>query len=154
MKVFSEFLNTSTIHGLGHISTARHKIMKVFWTILILLSFSAAALIIYNSFYAWNQSPFMTTSEVENISKLRFPNVSICPPIDTNTGMNLALEKSKYFTILPYQAEALAQQSRILAQDEYHFPYVDELISFTNIENIKNYYTGVTLFSLPLCHTW
>ena len=43
----------------------------------------------------------------------------------------------------------LAGYSEILAQDEYHLEFVDEMISFTNMDNIKNNLAGVTMFSLP-----
>ena len=43
----------------------------------------------------------------------------------------------------------LAGYPVLLAQDEYHLEFVDEMISFTNIDNIKNNWAGVTMFSLP-----
>ena len=42
-----------------------------------------------------------------------------------------------------------AGYSVILTQDEYHLEFVDQMISFTNMDNIKNNLAGVTMFSLP-----
>ena len=150
MDGVTEFLNSSTIHGLSHISTARNLAMKVVWAILVMGSFVTAAFIICNSFDAWEKSPVITSSGINHISKLKFPKVTVCPPLGTNTGLNEVLEKSRYITLLPWMTADLAAYSKYwLAQDEYHLEFVDEMISFTNIDNIKNYCKAVTGFSLP-----
>ena len=150
MECIKEFLDTSTIHGLSHISTSKSLVVKLAWACMVIASFTVAAILIHNAFTSWEKSPVITSSGTLHISNVKFPKVTVCPPKDTNTGLNHVFEKSRYTAdLLPPQMGDLEGYSIILAQDEYHLEYVEEMFSFTNIENIRNYYKGVTKFTLP-----
>ena len=149
MDLVQEFLETSTIHGLSHISTSKHLAVKILWACTVLASFTISIVLISNAVHSWEESPVLTSIETNNISDLEFPNVTVCPPTNTNTGLNNVLEASKKISLLPQMADDLAGDSVLLAQDEYHLDIVDKMIAYTDIRNIQNYYKGITKFSLP-----
>ena len=45
-------LESSTIHGLIHIST-NQKLMRLFWIIVVIAGFTGAGMMIYQSFQSW-----------------------------------------------------------------------------------------------------
>ena len=73
-----QFFESSTIHGLYYISTAR-RWSRLFWMLIVLVGFSGAGYLINVSFRNWNLSPVTTTVETLPISQITFPNVTICP---------------------------------------------------------------------------
>ena len=87
MEHIKTFLNTSTIHGLNNISSNR-KWSRLFWIMVVCGGFSGAGFLIYESFYNWNQSPISTTIETLPISKITFPNVTVCPPKTLYLNLN------------------------------------------------------------------
>ena len=149
MEIVQDFLENSTIHGLSHISTSRHLAVKFLWACTVLASFTISIVLINNAVNSWKKSPVITFIETNNISDLEFPNVTVCPPTDTNTGLNNVLEASKKISLLPWMTDDLARDSVLLAQDEYHLDVVGKMIAHTDIKNIQKYYKGVTSFSLP-----
>ena len=90
MGEFRKFLETSTIHGLSHISLTK-KFARLFWTIIVISGFIGAVYLIQESFQFWSQNPIKTTIETLPISEVTFPKVSICPPKGTYTDLNYDL---------------------------------------------------------------
>ena len=90
MGEFRKFLETSTIHGLSHISLT-NKFARLFWTIIVISGFIGAVYLIQESFQFWSQNPIKTTIETLPISEVTFPKVSICPPKGTYTDLNYDL---------------------------------------------------------------
>ena len=84
MEGVRAFLESSTIHGLGYISTTR-KYIKILWIIVVLAGFTGAGVIIYESFQDWAESPITTTIETQPITKITFPKLTVCPPKNTFT---------------------------------------------------------------------
>ena len=87
MKYFREFLESSTIHGLVYISTAKG-LAKLFWIWVVILGFSVAGILIYQAVDNWRHSPIKTTIETRPISDLTFPTITVCPPRNTFTDIN------------------------------------------------------------------
>ena len=83
MEVLREFLETSTVHGLFHLSKAKSNFSKFLWTFIILFSFCLASFLIYNSFHNWDKSPITTSIHTESIASAPFPKVTVCPPKST-----------------------------------------------------------------------
>ena len=88
------FLETSTIHGLSWISSTR-RLARYFWIIVVIGGFSASAYLIYESFYNWQQSPITTTVDILPISKIKLPNITVCPPNGSSLNLNHAILKSE-----------------------------------------------------------
>ena len=95
MKPLQEFLSTSTIHGLSHIASAKSWAFKIVWIIVVALGFSAAIYLISNSYTEWTESPVSSTTITRPISELDFPDVTVCPPKESNTVLNLVVDKLK-----------------------------------------------------------
>lgn len=97
MEHIKTFLDTSTIHGLSWISSTR-RWSRLIWILIVIGGFSAAGYLIYESFHNWDQGPVTTTLETLSISKITFPNVTICPPKTLVLNLNydiLQLENIK-----------------------------------------------------------
>ena len=99
-QVLWEFLENSTIHGLYYIATARSKLSKTIWVLIILLSFCLAGYLIHRSFTNWEKSPISTSVQTDSISSAPFPRVTVCPPKAADTALNydLLLAKHVIFT--------------------------------------------------------
>ena len=90
MEGVKTFLESSTIHGLGYISTIR-RLVKLFWVIVVIAGFTGAGVLIYRSFQDWDENPVTTTIETRPITEITFPKVTVCPPKDTYTDLNYDL---------------------------------------------------------------
>ena len=90
-----EFLESSTIHGLVHISTAKSKTARAVWVAIVVACFAYAIYMINNSYEEWQESPVSTTITTHPITELEFPTVTVCPPRGSNTALNHLLEKVK-----------------------------------------------------------
>ena len=92
------FLETSTIHGVSHISTKR-KFVRIFWTLVVISGFTGAGVLIYQSFQSWDESPVKTTIETHPIAEITFPKVTVCPPKNTFTNLNYDLMMTENITL-------------------------------------------------------
>ena len=70
-----DFLESSTIHGLVHISTARSKTVRVVWLAIVVACFAIAVHMIVDSYEEWQESPVSTTITTHPITELEFPTV-------------------------------------------------------------------------------
>ena len=75
MDDFKIFLETSSIGGLNFIATTR-RFVRVFWILVVFLSFLLSFIEINNLFYNWSQNPITTTSENLPISDILLPKES------------------------------------------------------------------------------
>ena len=98
MDKIRNFLESSTIHGLSYISTTK-RFVRVFWVIVVILGFTGAGVMIYQSFQDWDESPVKTTVETFPITELTFPKVTVCPPKNTYTDLNYDLMLTENMTL-------------------------------------------------------
>ena len=77
---FREFLESSTVHGLVHISTANSRTARTAWVVIVVACFATAIYMITNSYKEWQESPVSTTITTNPITELEFPTVTVCPP--------------------------------------------------------------------------
>ena len=113
MELIKEFLQSSTIHGLAYIATTNH-LKRLFWMTTVLVGFSVAAVMILQSFANWEANPVATTLESQPLSKLSFPKVTVCPPGDTFTTLNLDIEMM--------ENKSLQEQGNIKQTLKRHLP--------------------------------
>ena len=76
MDSMQNFLETSTVHGLTHISAAR-KYARLFWIIVVIAGFIGAGVLIYQSFEDWIDNPITTTIETLPMTEITFPKVTV-----------------------------------------------------------------------------
>ena len=98
MENVRNFLESSTIHGLAHIATGR-KNVRLFWTLVVIVGFTGAGILIHTSFESWNESPVKTTIETVPITDITFPEVTVCPPKNTYTDLNYDLMMTENMTL-------------------------------------------------------
>ena len=55
MAVIHEFLESSTIHGLAHISTAKTRAARAAWVEIVVACFAYAIYMINNSYEEWQE---------------------------------------------------------------------------------------------------
>ena len=75
MEIIKTFMKVSSIHGLNHISMTV-KYSRFFWIIVVILGFTGAGFMTYQSFKTWNESPIKTTEETRPIRDIRFPKIT------------------------------------------------------------------------------
>ena len=95
MDLLWEFLGSSTIHGLAHISDSKSRVGKVIWTFIVIIAFLSAGYLINSSYEDWNQSPVTTSISTPPINQLKFPMVTVCPAKGSNTALNYDLARLK-----------------------------------------------------------
>ena len=77
MENVTNFLESSTIHGLAYISNGR-KHVRLFWILVVVGGFTGVGVLIYSSFKSWEESPVKTTIETHPITEITFPQ---CPKL-------------------------------------------------------------------------
>ena len=92
MEVVREFLLSSTVHGLAHIAETK-QLSRLFWLATVLVGFSSAGFLIQQSFANWAASPVTTTLESFPLSQLSFPRLTVCPPKESHTSLNLLINR-------------------------------------------------------------
>ena len=98
MDQVKEFLESSTIHGLFYISTTR-RLVRLLWIGVVIGGFIGAGVLIHESFSSWSTSPVSTTIETLSISELDFPNVTVCPPMNSFTSLLPDLVMARNMTL-------------------------------------------------------
>ena len=143
MELIKEFLQSSTIHGLVYIGTTNN-LTRLFWLTTVLVGFSVAAVMIQQSFANWEANPVATTLESHPLSKLSFPKVTVCPPRDTFTTLNLDIEMM--------ENKSLQEQTSIRQTLKRHLPlaifdsdFEENFSIFSKVTNVsKGWYLGDT----------
>ena len=142
MEVIKEFLESSTIHGLVYISTARHPV-RILWLFVIIAGFTGSGVLIQQSFSSWADSPVSTTIETLPITDLVFPNVTVCPPRNSFTSLNPDLVMSRDKTL---SQEARSELSGAVKEAIFVEDYKSKLeeFNFYRQQDYINWYTGIT----------
>ena len=152
MEEFKNFLEFSTIHGLTYISTTR-TLVRLFWIVVVILGFSTASLLIYQSFQAWEESPVSTTIETLPISKITFPKVTVCPPKQTYTDLNYDLMMLQNTTLDNDTRNDLTNYAFQLLQDQLHDGVMKRLDLLKDDDRYYNWYHGFTQINIPSAYS-
>ena len=138
IKGVKTFLESSTIHGLAHISTTR-KYSRMFWILTVLVGFSTAIYLIYKSFESWHDSPYTTTIETLSISEIKLPKVTVCPPKNTYTDLNYDLMRAENVVLTDEMRDELFDYALDVIWDQ------NDIFGKLNEENrYFNWYNGFT----------
>ena len=140
------FLESSTIHGLAYINTNR-KLVKVLWTIVVILGFTGAGILIYQSFEAWDEDPVKTTIETVPITDITFPKVTVCPPKNTYTDLNYDLMMTKNMTLDNDTRNDLLNYAVDHLYDELYDKIMTDLNMLKDNDRYYNWYHGHTKFN-------
>ena len=145
-------MQVSSIHGFGHIVSTR-RYSRLFWILVVIFGFSVAIYLIYVSFNDWSESPVSTTLETLPISKIKFPKVIVCPPKNTRTNLNYDLILSENLTLDNEGKKDFAKFINESLLDIIYNSIYEELRTYGDIENYRDWYDGITQLELPLDET-
>ena len=148
MEHFKSFLDTSTIHGLSWISST-NRTSRLFWILVVITGFSGAGYLIHESFYNWDQSPITTTIETQPISKITFPNVTVCPPKNSFLDLNHDFIKSENRTLDIETRKDLYKFAIGILQDTYFSEMMKNLSKVNDPDRNYNWYYGYTKIRYP-----
>ena len=123
MEVLREFLESSTIHGLSYISTAKVSTLnnpdryifdyslisqstfaKLAWVLIVILGFLGAGFLINKSYSGWQESPISTSISTHPIADLDLPTVTVCPPKGSRTAL--------YYDLMKADNNSLTEENR------------------------------------------
>ena len=147
MNLVQDFLETSTIHGLNYISSAKSVAAKATWVTIICVSFGVAIFMINNAYTEWEESPIATTMQTLPISQLVFPSVTVCPPRGSNTALNLPLEKVRNENFTDEQRNYLLEFASKTFLFKPNQKQASQLVELVNPSNLMGLYEGQ--ISLP-----
>ena len=152
MEEVRNYLESSTVHGLGYISTTR-RLVKLFWIAVVITGFTGAGVMIYQSFDAWEDSPVKTTIETQPITEITFPKVTVCPPRDTYTDLNYDLMMLQNTTLDNDTRNDLTNYAFQLLQDQLHDGVMKRLDLLKDDDRYYNWYHGFTQINIPSAYS-
>ena len=146
--ILREFLESSTIHGLVHISKTKSHIVRFVWVIIVVTCFAFAYHMISSSFDDLKKSPVSTTITTHPITELEFPPVTVCPPRGSNTVLNHLLEKVKSANFSEKEKQELLEISREVFLENPNQEYAKPMVEMLGIDNTSQ----VVKTTKQLCH--
>ena len=145
-RTLREFLESSTIHGLVHISTAKSKAARAAWVAIVAACFATAINMITNSYNEWQESPVSTTITTHPITELEFPTVTVCPPRGSNTALNHLLGKVEDVNFDEKERQELME---ILWETLIEMPYkkhAKDIVELLNNDDMRSLINNKTTF--------
>ena len=148
MEHIKTFLDTSTIHGLSWIANTK-RWSRILWIWIVVGGFTGAILLIQESFYNWKQSPITTTIEALPISKITYPNVSVCPPKNLFLNLNFDIKKSEKVTTDNVTRRELFDYAMDVIQEKFYDEIKKNLSKVQYPDRYYNWYHGYTEIEYP-----
>ena len=144
MEGLKLFLNSSSIHGLGHISSSK-RFSRLFWIIVVITGFSIAGYLINQSFQSWSQQPIVTTIETLPADEMKLPKVTVCPPKNSFTDLNYDLMLAKNVSLTIEMLDELST----FAEYAIDIDYLKYLSKVEDKDLFYNWYKGISPMELP-----
>ena len=139
-KSILTFLESSTIHGLVHISSEKSKLVKAIWLAIMVACFAIAIYMINDSYMEWQESPVSTTITTHPITELEFPRGS-------NTALNHLFERVKDVNFTKNERLELLKISKEVFIEIPNENYVRQMTEFLTTDYKKKIANG--LASMP-----
>ena len=117
------------------------------WLGLVCLSFIAAGHLIGNSYKNWQENPIATSITTHPIDDLDFPNVTICPPKDSNTALFHDLVKAGNGTLSENDKMTLRYAAFDIFMQQTHVDHVKRMSPIAFMGNMDQILQG--FHSLP-----
>ena len=148
----NNFLSSSTIHGLAHIPTSK-RLWRVFWISIVIAGFSVSALLIWMSFKGWQESPITTSIAIQPLRELQFPRITVCPPRDTATSLNLHLHLADSLVLSNQTRQLLTEYFYQNALEIGYDELFRNLTKYLESDGLRKWYEGVSNIRFPYYHT-
>ena len=147
MERMKEFLDSSSIHGLSHISSTR-KITRLFWILIVFGGFSGAFYLINLALSGWAENPVSTTIETLPIDQVTFPKVTVCPPKNTYTNLNYDVMMNDE-NMDDVTKKVLKDIDFDFLHDYYYEKLLDEIDMLQETNRYHNWYYGISQVQIP-----
>ena len=105
---------------------------KFVWASIVCIGFLGAGFLISKAYNEWQDHPIATSITTHPIEDLDFPNVTICPPKDSNTALYYDLVKAGNGTLSDKDRTTLKEAATQI------------LLTQTHMEYVKKYFDDVT----------
>ena len=149
MEEVKSFLDLSSIHGLAYTSSSKSRMVRFFWTLIVITGFSGAGIIIYLSFQEWDENPITTTIKTRPITEITLPKVTVCPPKNTFTNLNYDLMMLENMTMNNETREELTLYAVKLIQDSVFEQLMYNISLIDEDRRYYKWYHGHSDISLP-----
>ena len=129
----SEYLKTTTIHGLAYVHKSQNVLERLTWSVIILGCISFSGLLIQQALNEAEEHPIATTVELVPLTSVPFPAVTI----DSDPNFNLWGFTEKLFNTLTFYDptnEVINEKSQPLKTD---FAFVGNAMAFDMWEKVK-----------------
>ena len=151
MENVTNFLESSTIHGLAYMASGR-RYVRLCWLLVVIGGFTGAGAMIFQSFQSWAESPVKTTIETLPITEIKFPKVTVCPPKNTFTELNYDLLMLKNSTFVKDERDWLTNYAMKLLLDSLHKDIMENITILYEHNLFRRWYHGYTQIKLPKLH--
>ena len=99
------------------------------WVLIVCLGFVGAGILISKSYKEWQEKPIATSITTHPIDDLEFPNVTICPPKDSNTALYHDLVKAGNRSLSDDKRRILKKAAHQIFTEQAHKEYVKKDVS-------------------------
>ena len=85
----NDYCQNTTVHGFAYwVSPDCHPVEKVFWIVIVIIGFTAGAIIVSKAIISWNEKPKKVeiSSFSEPVTKLIYPAITVCKPNAFDSG--------------------------------------------------------------------
>ena len=123
------------------------KSAKILWFCIVCLGFIGAAILIGKSYKEWQDHPIATSITTHPIDNLEFPQVTICPPRDSNTALYHDLVKAGNGTLFEDYRKTLRKTAFEIFIEQTQKEYTKTMLAISNIGNMNEVFQG--FHSLP-----
>ena len=137
-----EFLESSTIHGLTHISTGKTAFVRILWAAIVIFCFCTGFSLIAQAFHSWELSPVITSVDTKPIGQVSFPEITLCPPQGSNTALNIDLVAMEDVELSEDDRENLIEVTLTDLYNSSIAKFTEEQSDFHPVEVIKRVYGG------------
>ena len=141
MEGCSDFLKSSTIHGLSYIPITK-KNVRLLWIMIVTMSFIGAGFMIYLSFKDWAENPIKTTLKTRPIKEITLPKVTVCPPKNTYTNLNYDIMMLENMTMDNDTREELTNYAIWLIHHHNSMEVIKNLSLIQEENRYYNWYHG------------
>ena len=127
--------------------SSQTKSAKTLWFLVVCLGFIGAGILIGKSYKEWQDKPIATSITTHPIDDLDFPNVTICPPKNSNTALYHDLVKAGNGYLSGEHKKWLRKAAYDIFIEDTHKDYAEKMLVFSNMGNMDQVFQG--FHSLP-----
>ena len=115
---------------------------KIIWFCVVCLGFVGAGILIGKSYKDWQENPIATSITTHPINDLEFPNVTICPPRNSNTALFHDLVKAGNDILSDENRERLRRAAYEIFMKQPHIEAVKNVRTTFHMGNIDQVLQG------------